>query len=86
MDLSNTKLESTFIYVLKNFLLNIEIVTNTNLFMLQLSMLWMQFSVYFKDLEVEGLKWIQNPFVNPLSRLSTSEQEQLIDLSSDDLF
>ena len=43
-----------------------------------------KFSFYFKDVDMSRYEWIRNPFGdNPRMGLSTSDQEQLIDLSCD---
>jgi len=43
-----------------------------------------KFSLYFKDVGVSKCDWVRNPFdANNFSRLTTCEQEQLIDTFCD---
>uniref|UniRef100_A0A1A9VI02 HAT C-terminal dimerisation domain-containing protein n=1 Tax=Glossina austeni TaxID=7395 RepID=A0A1A9VI02_GLOAU len=58
----------------------------TNFLLMFSSVLWKQFSLYFKDLDVSKYEWIRNPFVvekYDYFGLTTAEQEMIIDLSSD---
>ena len=69
---------------LQEFLKHTSVLGGNELFAEHLNTLLGKCSFYFKDVDTSDYEWIRNPFGdNSTSRLSTFDQEQLIDLSCD---